>query len=232
MRPYSRILQVGLFCTLFAVVLALPANAQFSLGKVGVSVGGNFDTLDDLQGGGTEVSFESAIGYNVGVTYDQPLGTTGLSVRPGLLIRRVGTYQFASSISRTGDLPLLEEATLLQNKEFTVRTVEVPVDLLYRPPLETGPVTLYGLLGPQLSVPRAEDDFETLLEDVVYSLNVGVGGEVSLPAGLVLAPELRYEFGLTDTFKEESTYRFREFMVQDSPSTGALSLRLHLYYDL
>jgi len=226
----SRLLSLGCLLGIIAMLLAPPATAQVSIGDVGVSVGGNLETLDDVSGGNTTASFDSPLGYNLGITYDQPVLTNSiggaLSVRPGLVARRLGNYSFPGSIEGPG-------AALLQNEEFTLWMFEVPVDIRYRLPVEIGnTVSLYGLLGPQLSIPRAEQDFEATMEDVSYSINFGAGAEIDLPANLSLLPELRYELGVTDTFKDEFTYRFRDFTVQDVPSTGALNLRVHLTYDL
>ena len=229
MKFNSRLLPTGLFCAVLALFLATPASAQIPTGQVGVSIGGNFETLDDVSGGNTEASFNSAVGFHAGITYDQPVSTTAplsnLSVRPGVFARRVGQYGFPGPIEGSG-------AGLLENEEFTLWGFEVPVDLRYQIPVETGPVSLYGLIGPQISIPRADSDFEATLNDVSYAVNLGVGGEISLPAGLTLMPELRYELGVTNAFKDEFTYRFREFSIEDSPNFGGPQLRVHLTYGL
>lgn len=225
----SRVLPIGLFCAVLAFFLATPASAQIPTGQVGVSLGGNFETLDDVSGGNTEATVNSSVGFHVGISYDQPVSTTeplnALSIRPGFVARRVAQYGFPSSIE--GDA-----AELLQDEEFTLWMLEVPIDARYEFPVEAGPATLYGLLGPQISIPRADHDFEATLNDVSYSINIGVGGEFDLPAGLSLMPEFRYEIGVTDAFKDDFTYRFRDFSIDDSPNFGGPQLRVHLTYGL
>jgi len=221
----SRLLSITVLLSAFAVFTASPTQAQISFGNVGVSVGGNLETINDLSSGDTEASFGSSVGFNAGVSYDQPLdmAVEGLSVRPAFVARRLGTYSFSSELSGQG-------AALLQGEEFNVWMFEFPLDIRYQFPVDLGPASLYGLLGPQVSVPRAANDFDATMNDVSYSLNVGAGVELDLPAGLTLLPEIRYEYGLSNTFKEEFTYRFREFEVGNPPSVGAVSLRIHLYF--
>lgn len=227
----GRFLFVSALCTVIAACLAGPVTAQVPvpMGQVGVSVGGNFETLDDVSGGDTDVAFDSPFGFNLGVSYDQPLGTTeplsSFSVRPAFVARRVGQYGFPESMAGDG-------AELLQNETFTLWMFEVPIDARYQIPVDTGPVSLYGLLGPQLSIPRADNDFDAALKDVSYSVNIGAGGEFELPYGLTVMPELRYEFGITDAFEDEFTYRFRSFTIDDSPNFGGATLRVHVAYQL
>lgn len=220
MSRSRRLLSVSLLLCAAILFLTTPASAQVPIGDLGISVGGNYETLDDVSAGNTSLAFDKSAGFHAGVSYDQPL-SDNLSVRPAFVVRRAGQYSFPGSLSGNG-------SALLESEEFELWMFEIPVDLRYRFS-ELGPASLYGLIGPQLSIPRAENDFEATMEDVSYSANVGLGVEFDLPAGLMLLPEVRYEYGITNAFKEEFTYRFQDFSVSDSPSVGALSLRVHLY---
>lgn len=226
----DRFLFVSVLCTLIVACFAGPVTAQVpSVGQVGISVGGNFETLNDVNGGETEVAFDSPFGFNLGLSYNQSLGSakplSSFSVRPAFVVRRVGQYGFSGSVEGDG-------AELLQGETFSLWMFEVPVDARYQIPVETGPVSLYGLLGPQISIPRADNDFDTALKDVSYSVNIGAGGEFELPYGLTVMPELRYELGITDAFEDEFTYRFRSFTIDDSPNFGGATLRVHVAYQL
>ncbi len=232
MNINSRALPIGLFCAVLACFLATPASAQIPglpPGQVGVSLGGNYETLDDVSGGDTQASFDSALGVHFGITYDQPVSAneplSNLSIRPGFFARRAGTYGFPSSLEGDG-------SEIIQGEEFTLWMFEIPIDARYQIPVDTDPVSLYGLLGPQVSIPRASNDFDETLNDASYAINIGVGGEIELPANLTLMPEFRYEIGVTDTFKDEFTYRFRDFTIEDSPNYGGPQLRIHLAYQL
>ena len=230
----SRILPFGCILALAGILFSPSAPPPLPTGEFGISVGGNVETMDDLSGdnlngGSTTASFDSPVGFNVGITYDQPILENsipgGLSVRPGLVASRAGTSSFPRTIEGAG-------SGVLQNEEFSLWLIEVPVDFRYRLPVDVDPVSIYGLVGPQISVPRAENDFESTMEEVILSANFGAGVEVDLPANLTLMPELRYELGVTDAFQDDFTYRFRKFSVQDVPNTGAFNLRVHLTYDL
>lgn len=226
----NRFLLVSVLSAVVAACLAGPVAAQVPPGgQVGISVGGNFETLDDVSGGETEVAFDSPFGFNLGLSYDQPLGTakplSSFSVRPAVVARRVGQYGFPASIQGDG-------AELLQGETFTLWMLEFPVDARYQIPVDTGPVSLYGLLGPQISFPRADSDFDAALKNVSYSVNIGAGGEFELPYGLTVMPELRYELGVTDAFEDEFSYRFRSFSINNSPNFGGPTPRVHVAYQI
>lgn len=231
MMSNVRLLSLAAVLAVFSFVVHPAANAQIPTGKVGVGVGGNFETLSDVQSGNTNASFSNPVGFHFGLSYDQPLGATGLlnaiSVRPGLYLRQVGQYGFPESLSGRG-------AALLSNEDFQLRRYEIPLDFRYRVlELDLVPgTTPYVLVGPQASLARAENDFEAALKNASYSINAGIGAEIDLAADLVLMPEFRYEYGLTDAFKDEFTYRFREFTIENPPNFGGPSLRVLLYYDL
>ena len=208
---------------LFLLLLPLTALGQFQLGKVGIGGGANFQQVDDLSG---TASFENATQYHVGVFYDQPfdLPTGTLAVRPGFVFRSVGTYQFA------GELPE-PNAFSLAGRSFDVYALSFPLDLRYQLDLET--TSPYIVAGPSVSILRAEQDFEAALEDAMFSANVGLGTEFTIEsaAGIVVAPEVRYGFGITNAVKDEFTLRFRSITTSE-PAFNGLGVRLHVYYPL
>jgi len=228
MRFGKRLLSFGLPLIFAFAAFTTPAGAQIPEGQFGVSVGGTFETLDNLDAANTSASFGNEVGFHFGASYEQALGMerpwSALAVRPGVFGRRVGQYSFSNSLEGQG-------AALLNGRSFTVWAIEFPLDLKYTFPLD-GPVSPYALAGPQLSVLRGEEDFQEPLEDVAYSVNLGAGVEIDLPLRLTLMPEFRYELGLSDVFQDNPTYRFRELSVEDSPTIGGLNLRVHLFLQL
>jgi len=224
-----RFLFTGLLSVLLVAALAMPTQAQIPSGKLGVSIGGTLETMDDLDAGNTTASFGQELGFHFGASYEQLLGTSGplssLAVRPGIYGRRIGEYSFPNSLEGRADF-------LLEGRDFTVWSIEIPLDIKYGFDLENTPITPYVLVGPQLSILRGEEDFQEALEDVSYSVNFGAGTEIELPLNLTLMPEFRYEFGASDVFGDQSTQRFRDFNVSDPPSIGGAHLRVHLFYQL
>jgi len=234
MQTRYRSLFTGLVLAACVAFFSAPASAQvigpLPAGKFSVSVGGSIETLDDVNAANTELSFGSSANYNLGVTYDQPLGTSGtldnVMVRIGFFGRSVGEYAFPSSVEGNG-------AGVLQGESFNVWMFEFPLDIRYEFETDALPVNPYALAGPQIAIPRAEEDFDNILNQTAWSINLGVGTEVNLPvSGLSLMPEFRYNIGVTDAFEDNVTYRFREFSINDSPNYGGPQLMLHLYYQL
>lgn len=195
----------------FALVLMgrsiSPAQAQ-----LGIAAGLGFDSLSDIETT-TDVSenatVDNATGYHLGVVYELGLGPVNL--RPGLLYRKVGSYEFPNSTS-------------------DVTAWEVPVDVR----ISVLPVPLinpYLVGGPNAVFPRADvSEFDDELEDVSYTFNIGAGANISLPGvGLTLQPEVRYEFGATDYVNDEFEFGGTTF----SPSNrkfSAFALRLHAIF--
>lgn len=202
------------------------ASAQgFKLGKIGVAGGVSLQQVDNL---GTTASFENATGYNVGVFYDQPLDalvglpTGKLAVRTGAVLRRIGSYEFTALEDRSQD-------QLLGGASFNIYAFDVPLDVRYQYD-DLSVTEPYVFVGPQVSILRAEQDFDNTLNDLVFSANVGLGSEFEIPAafGLTVAPELMYTFGITDAVKGDFTYRFRQIETA-GPSFSGFSARVHVY---
>lgn len=196
---------------LMAALFATPAQAQF-----GVAAGLNFESTDDIRASGSqEAAFDNSTGYHVGIVYD--LGVGPLSIRPGVLYRRVGEVR----------IPTTQEAVVARN----LSTIEVPVDLrLTVLPLPV--IKPYLMAGPMASFPLGEDELGDLTEDVSVSANVGLGATISLPKlPISLQPELRYEFGLTSYIGDDDVeIGGASFDPQDDPKFSAFSVRLNVLF--
>lgn len=202
--------------TLLALVLALgtaaPAQAQ-----IGVAGGLNFESAGDIETTtNNNATLDNSTGYHIGLVYELGLGPA--TIRPGFFYRRVGTFEFSTSALPQGE------------NRFDVSAWQVPVDLRFTV-LPTPLVSPYVLAGPMATFPRGEGDFEDATEEISYSLNVGVGANISLPAtSLKIQPELRYEFGATKFIKEDFEIGDTQFTPQDSPSFSAFGLRVNVIF--
>ena len=205
----TRLVLLTLLTGLLLASTATPARAQ-----LGVAAGLNFESAGDIDTNTNQnTTLDNSTGYHVGLVYDFGLGP--LSVRPGFFYRKVGkTYELPSSI---------EEA----NAE--VSAWEVPVDLRFTV-LSTPIISPYILAGPKASFVRSDlDEIDDELEDISYSIAIGLGAEISLGSALTLQPELRYDYGATsyiDETIEVGNVRF----TQEDPKLSAFALRLNVLF--
>lgn len=192
-----------------------PAQAQ-----LGVAGGLNFESIDDVEAGSGSATLDNSTGYHVGLVYDLSVGPVG--IRPGVYYRRVGTFDLSSVDNQ------------LANAKYTVSAWEIPVDLRYRF-LSTPVLSPYLAAGPKATIPRGEGDFDEAVTDIAYSLNVGVGADISLPGvGWTLQPELRYTFGASGFFEEDKQVTLGDnnitFTPRDNPRLSSIALRLHVLF--
>jgi hypothetical protein len=172
-----------------ALVLAalgiLPAgrtvSAQIQFGLLG---GANFTAFEDITAGESLVNLDQAIGYHIGAFVD--IGAGAFGVRPAVLYLDAG--------------PLFEGADFLDQDDFNLLYVSVPVDLRFS--MGVGPIQPYLLAGPELrilaSAQDAPPELEDQLSDLVMNAGIGLGVKVNLPiVGLTLYPQLRYSFSLS-----------------------------------
>lgn len=198
---------------------ALLLVAAFTVGTthaqgLGISAGGNFDNLSDIEGD-AQASFDNAASYHVGLFYDLTFGA--IALRPGVIYVDVGAFDadgdFASEVDK-----------------LDIRLIEVPVDARVR--LGTAPqFKPYALAGPVLRFNASNDDFtKDNIKDVSVGAGVGVGLELTVPGvGLTLYPEFRYQFGLSDFWDDDIEAANTTFSPSDSQlSTYMLRLGVAL----
>lgn len=191
---------------LAVLLLAGPSRGQ----GVGIVGGLNFSQLDDIQATDVSASFESSTGYHVGAFVD--LGFGPVSIRPAVLYRDVGTYEF-EGVSGDGELDL--------------SAFEIPVDVRWRV-LPLPLVHPYLLAGPVLTFPRSGDDSGGT-EDVNLNADVGVGVELAL-GGLTLMPELRYGIATSSFLEDEFEVGGVTVRPQDDPRQNSVMLRLNVRF--
>ena len=212
LRPRIRVLA-------FLLCIGLLGGAAPTHAQLGVAGGLNFESIDDVEATNGSATLDNSTGYHVGLVYDLSIGPIG--IRPGVYYRRVGTFD----LSTVGGLA---------ETEYTVSAWEIPVDLRYTF-LPTPVVSPYLAAGPKVTLPRGEDDFDEAVTDIAYSLNVGVGADISLPGlSWKLQPELRYTFGASGFFEEDKEVTLGgnnvTFTPSDSPRLSSIALRLHLLF--
>lgn len=208
MRPNA--LRTASLTALLLAVLAIPPAAH---AQVGLAGGLNFNQLDDISTGSVNANFESSTGYHIGVFYDLGLGP--IALRPGIMYRQVGTYEFS-------DLPTGAE-------EINLNAIEVPIDVRWRI-LPLPLVKPYLLAGPVLTFPQSEDDFDST-ESISLNADIGAGVEITLPGiGFTLMPELRYGIATSSFLKDEFEIGDTEIQPQDDPRLNAIMLRLNVRF--
>lgn len=200
----KRIAGSTLLVLLLLGIAGTPAQAQ-----LGVAGGLNFDSVDDIEtttDGSENATLDNATGYHLGVVYNLGLGP--IDFRPGVLYRKVGTYEFPDS-------------------RYDVSAIEVPVDVRVTV-LPFPLVSPYVLGGPNAFFPQSEGAFDDELEEVSFTFNVGVGADVSVPGvGITLQPELRYEFGATNYVDDSFSIGGAEFQPSER-KVSSFALRLNV----
>lgn len=171
-------------------------------GQLGVAAGLNFESADDIETTSGDATFNNATGYHFGIIYDAGVGA--LNLRPGVFYRKVGEYEFP-------------------NSRVDVARYEVPLDVKVKIPLPA--VSPYVLGGPMIVFPRVDGEFGDDFEDSTYSLNLGIGAEISLGSRSSLQPEIRYEYGLNE-------YTEEDFLTDsdDSPRFQGVTLRVNAVF--
>ena len=191
-----------------ALVAASPARAQ-----IGLTGGLNFNQLDDINATNANANFENSTGYHIGVFYDLGLGP--VAIRPAVIYRQVGTYEF-------NDLPLGTE-------EINLNAIEIPIDLRWRV-LPLPLVKPYLLAGPVLTFPQSEDDFDST-ESLNLNADIGAGVEITLPGiGFTLMPELRYGIATSSFLKDEFEIGDTDIQPQDEARLNSVMLRLNVKF--
>lgn len=192
------------------LVLLLLGTATPAKAQLGINGGLNFSSVDDIDADDRSGTLDNSTGYHLGLVYNMGLGP--VDIRPAFVYRRIGEYELGAS-------------SLPGQARYTVSAWEVPIDVKFTLPLPV--ISPYVLAGPMVTIPRGEDEFDDALEEVSYTLNVGVGGSISVGSA-TLEPELRYEFGATKYIKDDFTIGDTEFQPRESPKYSAISLRLNI----
>ena len=204
------VLRTASLALVLALALAVTPQAQ---AQVGLAGGLNFNQLDDISATDANANFENSTGYHIGVFYDLGLGP--IAIRPGIMYRQVGTYEFS-------DLPAGAE-------EVNLNAIEVPIDVRWRV-LPLPLVKPYLLAGPVLTFPQAEGAFDDT-ESLNLNADIGAGVEITLPGiGFTLMPELRYGIATSSFLEDEITIGCTDIQPEDEARLNSIMLRLNVKF--
>lgn len=196
-----------------AVPLALAVGTARSAQAQGLSIVGglNFSDQDDINTTSADATFENSTGYHIGLSYE--IGAGGLSLRPGIVYQKLGTFEFQGAT--TGD--------------FDLTAVEVPIDVRFEV-LSAPLLSPYLVGGPVLTFPQGEGDLSDGVKDLSLTADIGGGVEIEL-GSLRLLPELRYSIGVTDYLSESFDVGGTTVQPSDDARRAAkVMLRLHVAF--
>lgn len=198
---------------------ASPARAQ-----LGVAAGYGLNLLNEPSfSSSAQNTFEGTGGFSGGLFYGVPLGR--VTLRPGVFLQQ-------SSFDWTFDQVVFSQFSPL---ETVVRTVEIPLDVLFHFPLAR--ISPYVIAGPAFNFLHTDQpDLRQALDNDegstnFPSVNVGAGIEVRAPGlGLRLLPEIRYSHALSGFLEEEYIVRTEQFTADGSPRFSSLTFRLGISF--
>ncbi len=186
------------------IVILTPMQAGAQLG---IAAGLNYDELSDISGD-REAAFDNTNGYHVGVFYDVSLASVGLRV--GVFYRDASDVDV--SISGAEDV-------------FDLTAWDIPIDIRFN--LSATPfIRPYVMVGPVFSFPSSgADEYDSALENVSISGNIGAGLELSL-GSIRLYPEVRYSVGVSRFMKDKFSISGVEFDADEIQRQNSIMLRL------
>ena len=185
---------------------------------LGFSAGPNLTTLDvqlDLDRRAVD-DYAVVVGYYV--TLYTGFKVSILHVRSGLSFVNAGA--------------LYDGASFLNEDEFKVHFLTIPVDVRLKIPLGTG-ATPYLFAGPQFRYQFTPDDLDVDVRDDINHLtttgSIGLGVRLTLPGTtLSLSPELRYAVDVRGLFDGDVTVRDEVYRIGDDFKADMLQFGLVL----
>jgi hypothetical protein len=167
-------------------IVAVPATDAAMMPHFGLSVGANFQSVEDFEDAGD--AFSSQTGYNAGVFAE--LGFGSWAIRPGVEYLNAG--------------PLFDGG--FDSSNFDLSYVMVPVDLKMSIP--TPAFSPYFFTGPEFRVLAssgdAPSDVDEGLRDFGINWSLGLGMQLGAPGpGMKVSPEVRYSRDLSGVLKDE-----------------------------
>ncbi|MCY4170594.1 MAG: PorT family protein [Bacteroidetes bacterium] len=177
----------------------------------GVSVGANFQRLNDIALNELETKFESQNGWHVGAWIELPLGPAAL---------RGGARYMAAGKLFEG----IQESHSSVRDNFDVSLVEIY--LILRLGFPSPVVSPYVFAGPVFRLPAQNDaDISNDLKILSYAGEIGGGLEIGL-GPVTLHPELAYVFGITRFIENELILQQIKLQAGDPQRLNVAMLRL------
>lgn len=178
----------------------------------GVSAGGNFQRLSDIDLNQLETKFESQTGWHVGAWIEVPLG-------PMAGLRGGGRYMAAGKLFEglQSNYPSIRE-------NFDVSLFEIYV--LLRMGLPSSVVSPYVFAGPVFRLPtKTKSEISDDLKVLSYAGEIGGGLMIGL-GPVKLYPEVAYAFGLTRFIENEIVLNLISLQVGDPQKLNMAMIRL------
>ena len=194
----------------FAFVCGGFITTQSAQAQIGFAAGYNYNKLTDIDLGSGLSSFENATGWHAEIWFDIPVGV--LALRPGLRYMSAGSiFEFAN------------DANTNFQDNFNINLFEIPIDFRFRFNMQI--ITPFITVGPVLRFPSGGGDQISGMNNV--SMGGGLGFGLELNFGLVmLYPELKYTFGITQFTAEEFQIAGIPFQTTDTQLLNGVMLRL------
>ncbi len=198
------------------LIATLFVGSLFAAGSLaqnfGVSVGGNFQRLNDIDLNELETKFESQTGWHVGAWVEVPLG-------PAAALRGGGRYMAAGKLfdGVQANYPSIQE-------NFDVSLIEIY--LILRLGLPSPVVSPYVFAGPVFRIPSNTDrELSNDLKALSYAGEIGGGLMIKL-GPIKLYPEVAYVFGLTRFIENEIVLNLISLQVGDPQKLNMAMVRL------
>lgn len=208
-----------------SVLLCLPLQGRAQ--DLGIVAGLNYGSVEDVDFGDAETTYQERSGYHVGIYLDLGLGP--FAVRPGVRYIEAGPL-FNGLSDALRDDQGVGVAEGLDN--FDVNMFVVPVDIRLELPFPL--VQPYAFGGPEMrfaSTSSASSDLADDLRQNELTGNLGVGAQITVPGiGVTLSPEARYTFGLTGLMGETINVAGRSFETAGAQKVNMFFLSLGLQF--
>lgn len=197
-----------LACLFFLIGISGAAFAQTP--RIGFSAGYNYSKLADVDFGSGPTSFENAQGWHMEIWFDVPV--RNLALRPGLRYVAAGRiFEFSNDAN-----PNLRD-------DFNISLFEIPIDFRFRFNMQIA--TPFVTVGPVLRFPSGAKDEVDGMRNISMAGGFGVGLEMRFGI-IMLYPELKYTFGITQFTDEEFQIAGLPFSTTDTRVLNGVMLRL------
>ncbi len=191
-------------------LIGISGSAFAQTPKIGFSAGYNYNKLADIDLGSGLSSFENAQGWHMEIWFDVPV--RNLALRPGLRYMAAGKiFQFAN------------DAEPNFRDDFNISLFEIPIDFRFRFNMQIA--TPFVTIGPVLRFPSGAKDEIDGMRNISMAGGFGVGLEMRFGI-IMLYPELKYTFGITQFTDEEFQIAGRAFSTNDTRVLNGVMLRL------
>ncbi len=206
MSTINKFVRVVLFSLCFCLYASQHASGQ--LAQIGIAFGSNSNKLTEVD---EFTSFENASGWHIEIWFDLPFGP--LAMRPGL------RYVSAGSIFEVAN----DNDPSFQD-DVNISIFEIPMDFRFRFNMQL--LTPYISVGPLLRFPSGGGGVIEGMRNVNVAGGFGVGLEFNLGPVVMLYPEIKYTFGITQFTEDRFEIAQRPYTPSDNQLLNGFMMRL------